>query len=192
MKLYRETPLTQAVLKLFEQLSRIAEDEYEDLEPGSVKAYVFGGAAVHIYTNSRGSHDVDVEFDALPKLESDDVYVKYVDSDGEEKALTFDSTFSPVLGPLHEDYIVNAVPLSESGDSVIWVYLVSALDLAVSKLGRFADHDKADIVALAESDYFTIDEFEGHALEALGYFVGGVGQARVSLEQAIRAIKENV
>lgn len=60
--LYLNTPLAHAVLQFFNR----AEKDFSKMElhPGSIKAFLFGGCAMHILTNSRGSGDIDVEFSA--------------------------------------------------------------------------------------------------------------------------------
>ncbi|MDR5865100.1 DUF6036 family nucleotidyltransferase, partial [Halomonas campisalis] len=52
------------------------------------------------------------------------------------------------------------------------VYVVSALDVAISKLGRFGDRDQHDIQALLQLPHVGIGEFERLAREAISYYVG--------------------
>ena len=191
MQLYKNTEFGKAVQKLFKSLNEIA-DEYEGDQKyadGQFKAYIFGGAAVHIYTNHRSSRDVDVEFtEYLPAFRDEDVVVMYEDSDGISKQLTFDNNFTSALGLLHEDYIDDAVPLMTDKDNSLWVYLVSPLDLAVSKLGRFADHDLDDIKALARMGLISAEPLRKRAEFALGAYVGDTRPVSTNIKQAIEAV----
>jgi len=191
MKLYKNTEFGKAVQKLFRSLNEIADDHGSDQAyiDGQFKAYIFGGAAVHMYTNHRSSHDVDVEFtEYLPAFKDEDVVVMYLDRDAKSKQLTFDDNFTPVLGLLHEDYIDDAVPfMTEKGD-VLWVYLVSPLDLAVSKLARFADHDFDDIKALARAGLVGAESLRERAEFALGAYVGDTVTVSTNIRLAVDAV----
>ncbi|MEH6578933.1 MAG: DUF6036 family nucleotidyltransferase [Amphritea sp.] len=132
---------------------------------------MFGGAAVHIYTNARGSSDIDVEHIAAEQLDFADIVITYTDSDGQEKSITVDPTFNSTFGLLHEDYEDDAIPLKATEGTPLEVYLVSALDIAVSKLARMAEIDQTDIIDLAKAGRFSIDEFTVRATEAISYAV---------------------
>jgi hypothetical protein len=71
MQLYYHTPLGSVILKLFDKLKESIKSQYPTLPAGYVKAYIFGGAAMHIYTNARSSHDVDTDWNASLKLDTD-------------------------------------------------------------------------------------------------------------------------
>jgi len=52
---------TEAILRLFNDLdARLAAS---GLPAGAVRAYLFGGCAVHMYERNRVSEDLDAEFD---------------------------------------------------------------------------------------------------------------------------------
>ncbi|KKK65726.1 hypothetical protein LCGC14_2971250 [marine sediment metagenome] len=190
MELYTSTPMGAAVIKMFSKLNEAAELLYPEAERGSVRAYIFGGAAVHIYTKARGSHDVDAEIQGADKLRPQDLVVDYEDEDGDPQLLVWDSTYNPTLGPLHEDYIDDAIRLTQDESDILWVYIVSADDLAISKLGRFAEHDRNDIRALAKKGRISSSSLEERAEEAFGYYVGNVDSARGSLELALKDIEK--
>lgn len=67
-----------------------------------------------------------------------------------------------------------AVPLTLSGidPQVLDVRVLTPLDLAVSKLGRFPDQEQADIAALACRGLIDATSVESRATEALGGYVG--------------------
>jgi Nucleotidyltransferase of unknown function (DUF6036) len=188
--LYTTTPMGSAVIKMFAKLNEAAELLYPEAEPGSVRAYIFGGAAVHIYTKARGSHDVDAEIQGADKLKPQDLVVDYEDEDGDPQLLVWDSNYNPTLGPLHEDYIDDAIQLTQDKSDILWVYIASADDLAVSKLGRFAEHDRNDIRALAKRGRISSSSLKERAEEAFKYYVGNVDSARGSLRIALKDLEK--
>ena len=184
-----KTPLAKAILDAAREMNESVKDQVENAQPGGVKAYVFGGAAVHIYTKVRGSADIDVEHDAAGMVDFSDVVVTYEDDSGSELLLTIDGTFNSTLGPLHEDYTDRAVELFVESSEPLWVYLVSAVDIAISKLDRFAEVDQNDIIALAKAKRFTKSEFKRLAEEAIDYHVGDSGKVSSQLKQILSKIK---
>lgn len=113
---------------------------------------------------------------------------RITDDKGQEQQLTLDDTFTPTLGLLHEDYIERAVPLLESPESLLWVYLVSPIDLALSKLVRFADHDREDIIALANANCITAQTLNKQADDALPGYIGNVDMLKINIQEAIESI----
>lgn len=187
-KLYLETPLSKAVLKFFSHLE--SDIKETTTKPGSVKAYLFGGCAFHIHTNARGSNDIDVEFNSAKWVTGKDVviskqFVTYQD-EGVRRQVSLDSNFTPMLGPLHEDYTEDAIQLqTRFKDSPLWIYVVTPEDLAVSKLGRYSERDRDDILTLLRRNKMTLDSFENRAAEAISYYVGNASVVKSHLRQVI-------
>src|SRR5690606_35005241 len=123
------TPFAKAIFELFTQLEELIQTQTN--EPGACRAYLFGGCAVHIHTNARGSSDVDVELEAMKKgLKLDELVLKldpvfYDDPEAGQEVLYYDETFNPTLAPLHEDYQQDAIPLEIRNNSPLWVYMSS-------------------------------------------------------------------
>lgn len=141
---------------------------------------------MHILTNSRGSGDIDVEFSAARHVKSSELTFNVspttYTSQGTKLRLLYDKTFSPTLGPLHEDYQDDAIQIeTRMVASPLWLYVVTPADLAVSKLGRFGERDIDDILTLIKVKRLSIGEFVSRANEAAEYYVGNVS-----------AIKNNV
>lgn len=175
-KLYTDTPMGQAIIQAMAEVNDDISEQVADAEPGTYRAYIFGGAALHIHTNARGSSDIDVEFQAAQALELGDIIIIYVDDDGLEKTLIVDDTFTPTIsGLLSEYYQDDAIPLFGSDSDPLIAYVVTALDLAVSKLDRLAVDDQTDIISLHQAGKFTAEELREHAEEAL---IGAVGNER--------------
>ncbi len=173
MDLYTETPLAKAILSAFSELNEVIEERIAGAPAGSCKAYVFGGAALHIYTNARGSSDIDVELEAAEKLQVDEIIIAYIDEDGNEQLVEIDTNFSTgISGTLAENYREDAVPLRVADSDPLHVYLVSPIHLAVHKLDRFATDDQNDIVELAKAGKISSRELFDVGSEVLSYAIG--------------------
>ena len=156
-----------------------------------VRMYVAGGAALHLYTGERVSRDIDAVFSrriALPE----NLEVAYRDADGAARLLYFDRQYNDTLGLLHEDAYEDSVPLLlEGGDAtVLDVRLLSALDLAVSKIGRFSSQDRDDIAALARHRLIRASALQGRAGEALRGYVGDTARVQGAIELASRVVAD--
>ncbi|MBK6451060.1 MAG: hypothetical protein IPF84_00250 [Proteobacteria bacterium] len=136
----------------FRELAARIAASLKDVAPSAlpIQMYVAGGSALHFHTGARVSVDIDATFSrriALP----DRLDVAYQDEDGTARLLYFDRQYNDTLGLMHEDAYADSLPLTLTGidPQVLDVRILTPLDLAVSKLGRFSDQDQADIAALA-------------------------------------------
>jgi Nucleotidyltransferase of unknown function (DUF6036) len=156
-----------------------------------IRMYVAGGAALHFYTGERVSRDIDAAFShriALP----DDLEVAYRDADGAARLLYFDRQYSDTLGLLHEDAYDDSIALALDGVDahVLDVRLLSTLDLAVTKLGRFSSQDRDDIGALARHRLITSSRLRRRAEDALKGYVGNTTRVQGSIELACRIVTD--
>jgi hypothetical protein len=156
-----------------------------------IKMYVAGGAALHLYTGERLSNDIDASFShriALPE----DLEVSYVGPDGNAQLLFFDRQCNDTLGLLHEDAYDDSLPLQLDGidAAVLDVRLLSPLDLAVSKLGRFSEQDRNDIIALAKLKLVESGRLCARAQSALAGYVGDIDRVQGSIEIACRILED--
>lgn len=178
-------------LAAFGQLMKKVQDALPRPKAGPVRVYVAGGAATHLYTGSRYSHDVDARIDlprvALPR----DLQVAYQGRDGLPKLLHYDMQYNESFALLHEDVHEDSIPVAVPGVDPrrLEVRLFSPVDLAVSKLSRFEAHDQEDILALARAGLVDPASLRGRAREAIPGYVGEVGRLRNSLEIACAKIK---
>jgi hypothetical protein len=175
MKIHNESPITIAILKLFKELEDWLTEHHENLPNGAVKAFIFGGCAFHIHTNARGSNDIDAEIKAISLLKKEDIFlflenndIEFLDTNNLETNLEFDSGFNTSLASIDPDYDERVIALVY--DSIVEVYLVSGLDLAVSKLARLSDRDIQDIQELYRKNKFSIEEFKKSANNAKDYY----------------------
>lgn len=156
-----------------------------------IRMYVAGGAALHLYTGERVSRDIDATFSrriALPE----NLEVAYRDADGAARLLYFDRQYNDTLGLLHEDAQDDSVPLVLEGvdSSVLEVRLLCALDLAVSKIGRFSSQDRDDIATLARHKLISSAALRRRAEDALSGYVGDTTRIQGAIELAVRIVAD--
>lgn len=156
-----------------------------------VRMYMAGGAALHLYTGQRLSDDIDASFShriALPE----NLEVAYPGADGAAQLLYFDRQYNDTLGLLHEDAYDDSQQLKLDGidPAVLDVRLLSPLDLAVSKLGRFSEQDRDDILALAKLSLIDSRALRARAQAALAGYVGDTGRVQGSIEIACRILDD--
>jgi len=180
-----------AYLKAFaEVLSRIQQalkGSRPDLFP--IQMYVAGGAALHLLTGARVSEDVDAVFSKRVLL-NEEIEVSYRDADGRARLLYLDRNYNDTLGLLHEEAHKDARPVDIPGidRKLIDVRVLAPLDLAVSKLSRFADQDREDILLLAKEGLIDSASLRKRAEQALGGYVGDLNSVRNSIAIACRLI----
>jgi hypothetical protein len=152
-----------------------------------IRMYIAGGTALHFYTGERVSNDVDAAFShriALPE----DLEVAYADADGAARLLYFDRNYNDTLGLLHEDAYDDSQPIALPGvdATILDVRLLSPLDLAVSKLGRFSSQDRDDITALARHGLIDTERLRQRAEHALTAYIGDTARLQTSIDIACR------
>jgi hypothetical protein len=171
-------------------MSRI-EAALADYEGPAVPVYIAGGAASHIYTGSRLSADVDAALGRRLLL-PDNLQVMYKAQDGKHHSLYFDRQYNDTLGLMHEDAHTDSVSLDVPGvdRTRLDVRVLSPVDLAVSKLSRYADPDQEDIKALARAGLLDAEKLRKRAEEALVGYIGRVNDVRISIDQACRTVDQ--
>lgn len=180
-----------AYLKAFaEVLSRIQqtlEGSRPDVFP--IRMYIAGGAALHLLTGARVSEDVDAVF-SKRVLFNEDIEVSYRDPDGRARLLYLDRNYNVTLGLLHEDAHDDARSIDIPGidKKLIDVRVLAPIDLAVSKLSRFTDQDREDILLLAGEGLIASASLRKRAEQALGGYVGDLTSVRNSIAIACRLI----
>jgi uncharacterized nucleotidyltransferase DUF6036 len=155
-----------------------------DVRP--VRMYVAGGAALHLYTG-----DIDASFShriALPET----LEVAFRDADGAARILYFDRQYNDAFGLVHEDAYPDSVPLTLAGidAGLLDVRLLSPLDLAVSKLGRFATQDRDDITTLARRGLIKSAALRRRAEQARAGYVGDTLRVRGTIDLAVRIVAD--
>jgi hypothetical protein len=160
-----------------EALREIVERVSHTIKEGvTVDAFLAGGMATYVHTadkipskdESRYSEDADIHFMRGLSL-PDEVVVTYQDHAGKERALMLDRNYTSAIGLCHPDAFDRATPLFNSGNGRVRLKILTPLDLAITKVGRFQDHDRFDIGLLARCGLLDADEFSKRAYEAVDY-----------------------
>lgn len=174
-----------------EILSRVQE-ALRDSQPTAlpIRMYIAGGAALHILTGERVTEDIDAVFSKKVVFDKD-ISVAYRDPDGRARMMYLDRNYNDTLGLMHEDAYADSEEVDVPGieKSIIEPRVLSPLDLAVSKLARFADSDRDDIQTLAKRGLVDSASLRRRAEEALGGYVGNLKTVRVSLDIACRLVE---
>lgn len=160
-----------------QELLNQLEKRTELREP--IKMFIAGGMATHLYTQDRVTTDVDAEFSKRILLPRDLVV--------ETKAgnmLYLDPTYNSTFSLMHERYLDDVIrtPL---GTEHIEVYVLSPVDLIISKIARYNGPDPQDIESLITRFGITAEEIEKRAEEALVGYVGNVDYLRMNLRDVL-------
>ncbi len=174
---HTQTALAGGLRDLFKQLEK-------RLSLGKPLAvYLAGGMAVHLYTANRVTTDVDAEFGSRVLLPHD-LMVEVMMEDGSPQVLYLDTNYNSTFALMHEDYRDDAIPV-DFGLEYIQVYVLSPVDLAVSKIARLADNDRDDIKELVSLGLTTASAIEQRATSALAGYVGSQSMLLVNLRDAL-------
>jgi len=178
----RHPELTWAMGQMLDKLdSHLRAGGYEGRP---VQMYLAGGMALHYHCGSRYTEDVDASFSARILVSSRNLTVDYLREDGKASSLYFDANYNDTFALMHPDYRDNAIEWIGIGNELrkVQLYVLTPLDLAVSKISRFSPQDREDILLLARSAFFTAEALRGHALEALDCYVGNTRWVRGTLD----------
>jgi hypothetical protein len=153
---------TEAIFELIEKIDQ--HNQTLDLKKKAI-FYLAGGVAVHFYTNMRVSDDIDIIMEPYSPPIPEYLEALWSDENDEMQTLSFDYTYNPTFGLLHENFDVRAIPVKTIGN--IEINVLHPIDLVITKLARFAENDENDIRELVKLDAFKLNEFEELANDAL-------------------------
>lgn len=177
LPLHTDTALARGLRELLRQLQeRLALHS-------PLNVYLAGGMAVHLYTASRVTTDVDAEFGARVLLPSD-LAVEVVLDDGAPQVVYLDTNYNASFALMHEDYLADALPV-DLGLEQIRLHVLAPVDLAVSKIARLADNDREDICALVQLGLTNADAIERRATQAMAGYVGSMAMLQLNLRDAV-------
>ena len=180
-----------------EALREIVERVSQTIKEGvTVDAFLAGGMATYVHTANRippkdeprYSEDADIHFMRGLSL-PDEVVVTYQDRAGKERALMLDRNYSSAIGLCHPDAFDRATPLFNSGNGRIRLKILTPLDLAITKVGRFQDHDRFDIGLLARCGLLDAGEFSRQAHEAVDCLATDPAPVLANIRDAIELIR---
>jgi hypothetical protein len=150
--------------------------------------FLAGGSAMHFYTGARMTDDVDAVFDRKILIPADATVI-YRDATGKARSVYFDANYNESFALLHEDAHDDAWPLLLYGLDAVHVLVLQPVDLAVSKLARFSEIDRGDILQLAKDGLISAKLLRQRAEDALPGYVGYVKSVETSIMLACRDIE---
>lgn len=166
---HTETDLAFALIRLVRELQARLQLQ----KP--IQMFIAGGMAAHLYTASRVTCDVDAEFSHRFVLPSD----LLVETESGQM-LYIDTNYNSTFALMHEDYLEDAIRLPVSSD-LVEVFVLSPVDLIVSKIARLSGPDLSDIESIIRTQLVSADEIEQRATEALGGYVGNMRNVELNL-----------
>lgn len=147
--------------------------------PEKNSAYVCGGkAAMYHGMSYRFSLDLDVFFDVT--IGFPEIVGEYRTDQG-KVAVRMDRNFNSFFIPLHADFEERAVPFLETEN--MQFFILGVPDLIITKLARFSENDRQDVVALMEIEPIAPERLRMLTEEALQYYVGNPERVRYHLDQ---------
>jgi hypothetical protein len=179
---------------LKEMVDRVSQTIREGL---IVDAYLAGGIATYVHTaenipqdeNLRYSEDADIQFGRALNL-PDEVVVNYQDHTGNQRYLMLDRNYTSSIGLCHPDAFDRATHLFDSKNGRIRLKVLTPLDLAITKTGRFQDHDRLDIELLACCGLLDANEFVKSAEEAVKYLATDPTPVLANIRDAEKLIRK--
>lgn len=180
----------QAVGRLFKRVERLLDDVDPKMLP--LHVYIAGGAAALFHVGARVSKDVDAAISLRVHLPAD-LEEAYVDRSGNPASVYLDAHYNDTLGPMHEDALDDSEPLHLAGidPAKMDVRVLAPVDLAISKLGRFDEHDREDIAAMASAGLLDAVKFARRASDTLDCYVGHPAAPRANLRDALALVRAN-
>lgn len=139
-----------------------------------VSMFLAGGLAVNYYCGSRYTGDIDASFSRRLLIPEDKGILEYIKRDGTKSLLYFDRNYNTAFALLHEKHEDDSIAWEGIGNErrLIQLRVLAPVDLAVSKIARFSNQDRRDIIDLATCTGFAYADLEARAHEALGNYIG--------------------
>jgi hypothetical protein len=174
--------LERALAELVARIDDLIADSGYRGDP--IAMYLAGGMAVNFYCGTRYTEDVDAFFSHKVLLPFEDMIVDYQRADGSMSFIYLDQNYSPTFSPMHGDFarasVLWAAPCAAA--SHVKLFVLSAVDLAVSKLARFAEQDIDDVLSLAQAGLFTVAELRERAEQAVATCIGNTAAIQSEIE----------
>jgi hypothetical protein len=185
--------MNKAFPELSQALSQILDLMDDSIRKGGydglpIIMYLAGGMAVNYYCGTRYTEDVDAFY--TRRVHFGRCEVNYKHKDGKPSFLYLDNNYNPSFGLLHENHDRDAEEWTGIGNEgrKIHLYVLSPVDLGVTKISRYSDQDREDILALASEGLFSADQLRVRALEALGDYMGDRAPVITRIELICRQI----
>lgn len=186
INLRTDTSLFKATTQLVERIGGTLPERMKD-DP--LRIILTGGVAASLYRDLRTSRDVDAIFSHRVLLPQD-IVVSYIDMEGTPQVLSWDSQYHPSIGLLHPNAENDAIFVASLADDKIKLMVLTPTDLAVTKIGRFYENDRNDIIGLTKEGLLNAEAVKKRAEEALSYYVGDTRFLKYNIKDAVKYIQE--
>ncbi|SFK54465.1 hypothetical protein [Methylophaga sulfidovorans] len=150
----------------------------EDLpEHTAIRAYIINDSALYLYTKQAKPLSIEICFSERLIIPEGmvETYLDELETDMKKqlKTIRLDRSYHDGAGLLHPDYKNDSSFICHAANTdKIALYVISPLDLAVSKLARYYDGGDLAIKKLADMGFFNRSEFESRAKETLDSYIG--------------------
>ena len=148
-----------------------------------VHFYLSGGMVVYLYTGCQRTFYIEGEFNRKVYI-SDGLSLVYRDEANKERLIRFNKNDNTRFNLMHPNYKQDAVLLPFTQLQNMQVHALSALDLCVSKISRLSPIDIEDIQGFVRAGYFSAEELDVRAREALIDYFGDLKQYRDNISLA--------
>ena len=148
-----------------------------------VHFYLSGGMVVYLYTGCQRTFYIEGEFNRKVYI-SDGLSLVYRDEANKERLIRFNKNDNTRFNLMHPNYKQDAVLLPFTQLQNMQVHALSALDLCVSKISRLSPIDIEDIQGFVRAGYFSAEELDRRAREALIDYLGDLKQYRDNISLA--------
>jgi hypothetical protein len=186
-------PTNKAFPELSKALSQLLDQMDASIRRGGydgppITMYLAGGMAVNFYCGTRYTEDVDAFY--TRRVHVGPCEVSYQHKDGSPSFLYLDNNYNPTFGLLHEGHDHDAVEWRGIGNDKrkIRLFVLSPVDLAVTKISQYSDQDREDIIALASAGLFSADQLRSRVNEALVDYIGDRAPVIMSIDLICRQI----
>lgn len=175
------TSFKEAIIEMMKEIAKAIPDSHKKTP---IKAYLTGGGAVHYYSNSRVSDDIDLIMQYAVKI-PEDLFVVWLNDKGTLEQVHYDYNYNSTFGLLHENYEDRATHMITIEDK-LEIKLLSPEDLIISKLIRFAQNDEEDIQNLINTGKVNKELLYELAQDAISVGVGfQKSYVEINLEQVM-------
>lgn len=187
INLKTDTPVFKATMELVEKIGNVLPERMKD-DP--LRIILTGGVAASLYSNLRTSRDVDAILSHRVLLPQD-IAVSYIDTEGTSRVLSWDTQYHPSIGLIHPDAEKDAIFVASLAGDKVRLMVLNPTDLAVTKIGRFYENDRNDIIGLAKEGLLDAETVKKRYEEALSYYVGDLRFLKYNIRDAVEYIHEH-
>ena len=149
----------------------------------NIRFYLSGGMLVYLYTGCQRTFYIEGEFNRKVYI-ADGLSLVYRDGGDKERLIRFNKNDNTRFNLMHPNYLQDAVLLPFKQLQNMQVHALTALDLCVSKISRLSPIDIEDIQGFVRAGYFSAEELDMRAREALIDYFGDLKQYRDNISLA--------